>query len=114
MSKLVGLDALIATIGAAVVLAESFAHAQVVGAVQYPPPRSERMRSRRPRPDGAEECVAAAHRTGHWVQPAACRLSLQLPHVARYPSGRGFTRLIARCKAQQTKVSRRFSWLLPG
>ncbi len=37
MSKLAGFGALIATFGAAVVLAESFAHAQVVGAVQYPP-----------------------------------------------------------------------------
>ncbi len=37
MYKLTGLGALVATIGAAVLLASNFAYAQVDGALQYPP-----------------------------------------------------------------------------
>ena len=37
MYKLTGLGPLVATIGAAVLMASNFAHAQVDGAVQYPP-----------------------------------------------------------------------------
>lgn len=82
MYRMTGLCTIVTSLGA-VLIASNFAHAQIDGAVQYPP-ASVGQDAQPPPPAGIVPPIVSPRRIGQRVEPVARRLLLPFPPVGRY------------------------------